>query len=317
MGIENIATGYKPEFALGALYHGFNAGSADNASQLANLVQEQALQKSRIGDPLDLIQKFYEAQLANAKSQSPDYIPMQLSGQIGQMQTQEAAGKTAQALQPFKQKAEQAKLENAQAKDTLFGNMYRGMVKQHDQSLDPNVREAAAQGASILAGSLAENDPKYIQQKGLLGMKGEQNLDLEEMRQAGRIRIASLKPDAIRGDKTAQEALVKELQRMRATGEISPAEYATELTELQNAILAAKVQPGQELDPNNPALKGLFKPKPAQQGYTAPVANGTQSVTPVPASLQSQVEASGVAYEPSKYDYRVVEGKVQRKLKGN
>lgn len=317
MGIENIATGYKPEFALGALYHGFNAGSADNASQLANLVQEQALQKSRIGDPLDLIQKFYEAQLANAKSQSPDYIPMQLSGQIGQMQTQEAAGKTAQALQPFKQKAEQAQLENAQAKDTLFGNMYRGMVKQHDQSLDPNVREAAAQGASILAGSLAENDPKYIQQKGLLGMKGEQNLNLEEMRQAGRIRIASLKPDAIRGDKTAQEALVKELQRMRATGEISPAEYATELTELQNAILAAKVQPGQELDPNNPALKGLFKPKPAQQGYTAPVANGTQSVTPVPASLQSQVEASGVAYEPSKYDYRVVEGKVQRKLKGN
>ena len=317
MGIENIATGYKPEFALGALYHGFNAGSADNASQLANLIQEQALQKSRIGDPLDLIKQFYEAQLANAKSQSPDYIPMQLSGQIGQMQTQEAAGKTAQALQPFKQKAEQAQLENAQAKDTLFGNMYRGMVKQHDQSLDPNVREAAAQGASILAGSLAENDPKYIQQKGLLGMKGEQNLDLEEMRQAGRIRIASLKPDAIRGDKTAQEALVKELQRMRATGEISPAEYAAELTELQNAILAAKVQPGQELDPNNPALKGLFKPKPAQQGYTAPVANGTQSVTPVPASLQSQVEASGVAYEPSKYDYRVVEGKVQRKLKGN
>ena len=317
MGIENIATGYKPEFALGALYHGFNAGSADNASQLSNLIQEQALQKSRIGDPLDLIQKFYEAQLANAKSQSPDYIPMQLSGQIGQMQTQEATGKTAQALQPFKQKAEQAQLENAQAKDTLFGNMYRGMVKQHDQSLDPNVREAAAQDASILASSLTKNDPTYIQQKDLLNMKNKQNLDLEKMRQAGRIRIASLKPDAIRGDKTAQEALVKELQRMRATGEISPAEYAAELTELQNAILAAKVQPGQELDPNNPALKGLFKPKPAQQGYTAPVANSAQSVTPVPASLQSQVEAAGVAYEPSKYDYRVVEGKVQRKLKGN
>ena len=148
-------------------------------------------------------------------------------------------------------------------------------------------------------------------------MKGDQNMALEKLKNAGRARLAGLKVTAAKGDKTAQEALVKELQRMRATGEISPAEYAAELTELQNAILAAKVQPGQELDPTNPALKGLFKPKPAQQGYTAPVANGTQSVTPVPASLQSQVEASGVAYEPSKYDYRVVEGKVQRKLKGN
>ena len=83
MGIENIATGYKPEFALGALYHGFNAGSADNASQLSNLNQEQALQKSRIGDPLDLIKKQYEAMVANAQMNNPKYIPAQMQGDMG------------------------------------------------------------------------------------------------------------------------------------------------------------------------------------------------------------------------------------------
>jgi len=93
MGIENIATGYKPEFALGALYHGFNAGSADNASQLSNLIQEQALQKSRIGDPLDLIKKQYEAMVANAQMNSPKYIPAQMQGDMGKFASSAAKGK--------------------------------------------------------------------------------------------------------------------------------------------------------------------------------------------------------------------------------
>ena len=93
MGIENIATGYKPEFALGALYHGFNAGSADNASQLSNLIQEQALQKSRIGDPLDLIKKQYEAMVANAQMNNPNYIPAQMQGDMGKFASSAAKGK--------------------------------------------------------------------------------------------------------------------------------------------------------------------------------------------------------------------------------
>jgi len=276
MGIENIATGYKPEFALGALYHGFNAGSADNASQLSNLIQEQALQKSRIGDPLDLIQKFYDAQLANAKSQSPDYIPAQLRGQIGQMNSQEAAGTLAQGLLPFKQRAGEAELTTEATKNRLFGNMYQGIEQQHDQSLDPNMREAAGQKGFFLADTLSRVDPKVMAQERMLGTKLDSAEDIAGMRIAAQQKLVSLKTPAIRGDKTAQEAIVKHLQGMLSRGEITAAEYASELAELQNAILAAKVQPGMELNPANPALKDVLQPKPTQQGYTAPGVGGQQ-----------------------------------------
>ena len=106
MGIENISTGYKPEFALGALYHGFNAGSADNASQLSNLIQEQALQKARIADPMDLIQKFYEGNWQMLKHNLLIISLHKFIGQIGQMDTQDAAGTLAQGLLPFRQKLE-------------------------------------------------------------------------------------------------------------------------------------------------------------------------------------------------------------------
>jgi len=98
MSIPMIETGYKPQFSLGALYQGFNAGSADNAAQLANLAKEWELQKSRAEDPYKVLSSMYQGNLDNAKMQDPNYIPWQLAGQVGQMQTQEAAGRKAQAL---------------------------------------------------------------------------------------------------------------------------------------------------------------------------------------------------------------------------
>ena len=98
MSIPMIETGYKPQFSLGALYQGFNAGSADNAAQLANLAKEWELQKSRAEDPYKVLSSMYQGELDNAKMQDPNYIPWQLAGQVGQMQTQEAAGRKARAL---------------------------------------------------------------------------------------------------------------------------------------------------------------------------------------------------------------------------
>jgi len=100
MGLEQISTGYKPEFALGALYQGYNAGNADNAAQLENLSKEWELQKSRAEDPYKVLSSMYQGNLDNAKMQDPNYIPWQLAGQVGQMQTQEAQGRKAQALTP-------------------------------------------------------------------------------------------------------------------------------------------------------------------------------------------------------------------------
>lgn len=95
MAYQEISTGYKPEFALGALYQGYNAGNAMNASELANLKAEEELQYDRLNNPLRLIKENYEAANAQGKLDDPNYLPWQRAGQIGQMQTQYAAGKKA------------------------------------------------------------------------------------------------------------------------------------------------------------------------------------------------------------------------------
>ena len=132
MGIENIATGYKPEFALGALYHGFNAGSADNASQLSNLIQEQALQKSRIGDPLDLIKKQYEAMVANAQMNNPDYIPAHMQGDMGRFASSAAKGKIDSSSVDEQIKALLAELAQKTGKSNLLNQF------QNQQQYDIN-----------------------------------------------------------------------------------------------------------------------------------------------------------------------------------
>ena len=314
MALPMIETGYKPEFGLGAMYQGFNAANADQGAELELIKQFLANQHAQVQNPLDE-QTTAQNLLANHYKTDPRYQTGMTDMIEGQGYSNLAAGQTARGLQPFKQSAGQAELQTQESKDRLFGNMFRNVERQGDQNLPEKEREAAAQQGFFLADTLSEIDPKFMQQKKLLGMKTDSAMDLKELDLAGRQRIAGMKQAAVRGDKTAQEALVKYLQGQMSTGKITPDEYAAELAELQNAILAAKIQPGNDLDPNNPALKGLFQRKPAQSAYTAPV---TGQAPPVQQeSLQKHVEGSGIAYEPTKYDYRVVDGKVQRKAKGN
>jgi len=148
MGIENIATGYKPEFALGALYHGFNAGSADNASQLSNLIQEQALQKSRIGDPLDLIKKQYEAMVANAQMNNPNYIPAQMQGDMGKFASSAAKGKIDSSSVDEQIKALLAELAQKTGKSNLLSQF------QGQQQADINA-----------IGNVPQEQPQPIQQQ--------------------------------------------------------------------------------------------------------------------------------------------------------
>lgn len=116
--INTIETGYKPEFALGALYQGQNAANAQSANTEDLIRAFLANQHDVVNNPIieeknkeELDPLRYQSMLARFKMDDPNYIPAQVSGQIGQMQTQEAAGKTATALQPFKQAADQAQLE--------------------------------------------------------------------------------------------------------------------------------------------------------------------------------------------------------------
>ena len=290
MALPMIETGYKPEFGLGAMYQGFNAANADQSAELELVKQFLANQHAQVQNPLDE-QITAQNLLANHYKTDPRYQTGMTDMIEGQGYSNLAAGQTARGLQPFKQSAGQAELQTEESKNRLFGNMYRGVERQSDQSLPDNQREAAAQGSMILADTLSEVDPKFMQQKKLLGMKTDSAMDLKEMDLAGRQKIASMKQAAVRGDKTAQEALVKYLQSQLATQKITPDEYAAELAELQNAILAAKIQPGNDLDPNNPALKGLFQPKPAQPAYTAPV-TGQAPAAPQQPKLTPEARAA-------------------------
>lgn len=273
MAIPEISTGYKPEFGLGALYQGFNAANANQAAELELIKQFLANQRETQMQSVDLDQAKQNV-LAGMYKTDPRYQQGMADMIEGQGYSNLAAGQTAQGLQQFKQDAGQAELQNQAAKERLFKNMYSGLESQYDQTKPDNDRIAGAQTALALADTISEVDPKFIQQKKLLSLKGDQSLELEEMRARSK---AALKASAVRGDKTAQEALVKELQRRLATQEITPDEYASELAELQNAILAAKIQPGNQLDTSNPKLQGVFKPKPEQPKYTPPTSNQAPS----------------------------------------
>jgi len=97
MGLEQISTGYKPEFALGALYQGYNAGNADNAAQLQNLADEEKLQRSRLEDPYKVLEAMLAGNRANAMN-TPEMLDLYTKGYGGQMNSQIAAGKKAMGL---------------------------------------------------------------------------------------------------------------------------------------------------------------------------------------------------------------------------
>lgn len=290
MAMNEISTGYRPEFGLGALYQGFNAGNADMSAQEELIKQFLANQHASQMNPIEQ-QQAGQNLLAGMYKTSPEYQDGMRDTISGQGMSSLAAGQNATVLQPFKQEAERAQLQQSASRDRLFGNMFRGVEQQHDQSLPENQRESGAIGSYLIADTLSEIDPKFMQQRKLLGQKGDQAMDLKELDLEGRQRLAAMKTAAVRGDKTAQEALVKHLQNLLATGKISADQYAQELAELQNVLSAAKVQPGPELNLDNPSLAKVFTPKPSQPTYTPPVVGGQQPVQPAKASLEDAIQA--------------------------
>ena len=95
MAINQIETGYKPEFSLGALYAGENARNAEDANMeaLDKIRQENA--QSRVINPMEAFIKKYESDLAKAKSNDPNYIPGKMRGDLGLANSQDAAGQVA------------------------------------------------------------------------------------------------------------------------------------------------------------------------------------------------------------------------------
>lgn len=334
--MQNIETGYKPEFGLGAWFAGENAANTEAANEEDLIKSFLANQRERQMQPIDvekaqlgLDPARYESQLAQAKSRNPNYIQEQLRGQIGQMQTQAAAGEKAKTLLPFAIKAEQGTLENTAEDNSLMQQFKQidGLIRQGGDvdpssgllvKFSPQQQQAAVQHRDSLMKSMMST-PKFAQDTALDNSKYEAALAKQQMTNEAaleRARIAYEAKIKAAEDKAtevtkynienlAAKNLIDRLERK----EITPQQYTLELADL----VAGK----QKVNPN----PGMVLGRDAEgnivmdQGSTIPTWQPNVQQT-VGDPVQAALKKSGIAYEPDKYEYRITgDGQVQRKAK--
>ena len=279
MALPMIETGYKPEFGLGAMYQGFNAANADQGAELELIKQFLANQHAQVQNPLDE-QTTAQNLLANHYKTDPRYQTGMTDMIEGQGYSNLTAGQTARGLQPFKQAAGQAELQTQESKDRLFGNMYRDVERQGDQNLPEKEREAAAQQGFFLADILSEIDPKFMQQKKLLGMKTESAEDIAEIRAELARRLAAEKPTTLRDPKTAQETMQRILAKKRRGEQLTKEDLDAYniANDTLNAMNAAKIQPGTTINPL--VAPEVLLPKPTQVQSPGLTSEGQRSSLP-------------------------------------
>ena len=334
--MQNIETGYKPEFGLGAWFAGQNAANTEAANEEELIKSFLANQRERQMQPIDvekaqlgLDPARYESMLAQAKSRDPNYIPEQLRGQIGQMQTQAASGEKAKTLLPFAIKAEQGTLENTAEDNSLMQQFKQidGLIRQGGDidpssgllvKFSPQQQQAAVQHRDSLMKSMMST-PKFAQDNALADSKYEAALTKQQMTNEAaleRARIAYEAKIKAAEDKAtevtkynienlAAKNLIDRLERK----EITPQQYTLELADL----VAGK----QKVNPN----PGMVLGRDAEgnivmdQGSTIPTWKPDVQ-QPSGNPVQAALKKAGIAYEPDKYEYRVTgDGQVQRKAK--
>lgn len=311
MALPQIETGYKPEFALGALYQGQNAANANMAAEEELIKQFLANQKAQQMLPIDVAQA-QQTLDSGAYKTRPEYQNAMTDIQVGQGMSNMAAGQTAKGLQPFKQAAEQGALEQQMGEQR---NMAK--IQEIDDILnDPDVKYDGTTKQQLMNARLNlinrfKETPKFAGQRELREMGSDSNEYIAELKRQQELEKARLAAGGKGANppKTAEEALARQLTAKFGSGEIDYQTYMTELAKIFNSKNAAKVQEGTTLATDQLPPGTPLKKKEPQLQYTP---GGTQQQDPI----KSQVESAGISYEPNKYDYRVIDGKVQRKLKG-
>lgn len=190
MALPEISTGYKPEFGLGALYQGFNAANADQSAQEEILKQFLANQRSQQMNPIDAMQAQQNLDAGQYKT-SPEYQTGMRDMMSGQGMSNLAAGQTANALQPFKQRAEQAGLQNQQwdADTQSQVNQLNDLIMTEQNPLN---RMAAVKRREGLLSQLKET-PKFVGQRDLIETKTDSQEYIAEMRKELEMRKSQAK----------------------------------------------------------------------------------------------------------------------------
>ena len=353
MAIENISTGYKPEFTLGALYHGFNAANADEASQLELLKQYLANQKAQMELPTAALEGSRALLMG-----TPENVDAYAKGQLGTFADQAAKGKLASStvdkniaatnagydqkiddravaalMQPFKISAApyegQALVDKTRGNAAVMGNQ-AGILTGVDntgQAYTPNVLASMNKDYQRQIG-IQGNTPEHWSKMAVEDLKGRWDVT------KANIMAAAQKEAAKSGSKAAwamalphATSMITKTQQELADLENNP------LSEQITRILATRgFKPGQKgYDEAYKSQKDVLRTELRKQlvdgqkfldeirrasglmGEDGAVPTGTPKVDD--AKMKAAVEASGIPYEPHIYDYRIVNGETQRKKK--
>ncbi len=253
MAFQSIDTGYKPEFGLGALYQGFNAANADDATQLDLIKNFLANQREQQLQPIDVAQAQQNLDAGKYKT-SPQYQEGMTNTIFGQGKSNLAAGQTAEALQPFKQKAEQASLEQQSG---LLRNLSR--IQQIDDALNdteatfqPGVREQLQNARTNLINRFKET-PEFAQKRELKETGTDSAEYIAELRAEAARRLAAEKAAA--PSKPLTMSQMEALYRDRLARDPNDSEAKQFLSEYER--FKQTTQPGMGTVTLNPETKKL------------------------------------------------------------
>lgn len=195
MAINQIETGYKPEFGLGAMWAGENAANAEMANQLDFIKQFLANQREQQMQPIDVSQAQQNLTAGKYKT-TPEYQTGMRDIISGQGMSNLAAGQTAAGLQPFKQKAEQAQLENELGKQQNLAKIQEidNALNDVEATFQPGVRDKLLAARTSLINRFKET-PEFAQKRELK----ETDTDSAEYR--AELRAAAAREKANAGGK--------------------------------------------------------------------------------------------------------------------
>ena len=222
-------------------------------------------QREMAMQPLDIQRKQYDNQVAqlqaaeaDAKRNSPTYIPLMLKGYEGQMKTQDAAGEKAQALLPMQIKSDKAELANKELETTLLTKF-----RQLQQAGD-------LEGADSLMKQLMQT-PKYAQDVGLEGVKSANALALAGANNSAamarldkeldnRLETAKIKPH--QGNPTFASEIIANIKARREAGIINDAQMTQELADAYAASTRYDPNAGMMLGQDTEGEPGLVQAQP-------------------------------------------------------
>lgn len=246
-GLPSIETGYKPEFALGALYQGMNAANADMSAQEELIRQFLANQRDAQMLPRDVAIKDFEANKATAQN-TPELLKAFVDSTKAKYDTDIRANELGAAKHPYemqkvplfgKRDVDIAGLEAERSH--ALARLSSG-VGDNGLDLGTPLRDDLTARVDEL-NKLLGNTPQHYADIDKENVKGEWDLKKQRLSNAGSANAASI--GANKGQQTAyiQAAAQIAANIRNIDSNLARLDGAEAKNEIMQAILASGGQP--------------------------------------------------------------------------